>query len=209
LFVFDILQLDGADITGLPYLKRRALLEDLRLDQAGPRIVTPPVWSDVDGNLVLDVMREAGLEGVVAKAANSPYQAGRRSRYWLKTPLRNATRVVIGGWIPSGSRDKAVGSLLVGGYDDAGALKYCAHITSGFTDRARHALHEALSEIGCAEPPFTNGESESHAPRVRWVRPLLVGRVEYREFTTRLRHAAWKGLEPTDPMTVHLPTPRQ
>jgi bifunctional non-homologous end joining protein LigD len=154
-------------------------------------------------------MREAGLEGVVAKAASSPYQAGRRSRCWLKTPLRNVTRVVIGGWIPSGTRDKAVGSLLVGGYDGAGALQYCAHITSGFADRARRALYEALSEIGCADPPFTNVEPDSHGPHVRWVRPLLVGRVEYREFTTRLRHASWKGVEHTDPMTVQLPTPRR
>jgi bifunctional non-homologous end joining protein LigD len=88
-------------------------------------------------------------------------------------------------------------------------LQYCAHITSGFADRARRALYEALSEIGCADPPFTNVEPDSHGPHVRWVRPLLVGRVEYREFTTRLRHASWKGVEHTDPMTVQLPAPRR
>ena len=73
LVVFDILQIDGTDVTGLPYLKRRELLEDLWLGRAGPRIVTPPVWSDISGDIVLDVMRELGLEGVVAKAATSTY----------------------------------------------------------------------------------------------------------------------------------------
>lgn len=99
LFVFDILHLDGADVTRLSYLERRALLEQLRLDQAGPRIITPPVWSDIDGDIILDVMRQAALEGVVAKRATSPYQAGRRSRFWVKTPIRNAARLVVGGWI--------------------------------------------------------------------------------------------------------------
>jgi bifunctional non-homologous end joining protein LigD len=88
------------------------------LDQAGPRIVTPPIWSDIDGDVILDVMRQAALEGVVAKRATSPYQAGRRSRFWVKTPIRNAARLVVGGWIPASAREGAVGSLLVGGHDD-------------------------------------------------------------------------------------------
>jgi bifunctional non-homologous end joining protein LigD len=153
-------------------------------------------------------MREAGLEGVVAKTATSPYQSGRRSRYWLKTPLRNATRVVVGGWTPSGAQDRAIGSLLVGAHNDAGAMTYCANITSGFTDRARRALYELLSEIGCPDPPFANIEPNAGGSHVRWARPLLVGRVEYREFTGHLRHAAWKGIDQTDPKTVHLPARR-
>ena len=152
--MFDILHLDGADVTRLSYLERRALLEQLRLDQAGPRIITPPVWSDIDGDIILDVMRQAALEGVVAKRATSPYQAGRRSRFWVKTPIRNAARLVVGGWIPASAREGAVGSLLVGGHDDAtGDLVYCGHITSGFSNRARRTLYELLTQIGCTDPP--------------------------------------------------------
>ena len=105
-------------------------------------------------------------------------------------------------------RADSIGSLLVGAHDDAGQMVYCAHITSGFSDRARRALYECLSEIGCSDPPFTNIEPDSYGPHVRWVSPLLVGRAEYREFTGRLRHAAWKGIEQADPKTVHLPQRR-
>jgi bifunctional non-homologous end joining protein LigD len=87
-------------------------------------------------------------------------------------------------------------------------MVYCAHITTGFSERNRRVLYECLSQIGCADPPFTNIDSQAFGSQVRWVLPLLVGRVEYREFTGRLRHAAWKGIDQADPSTVHLPPRR-
>jgi bifunctional non-homologous end joining protein LigD len=88
LFVFDVLMLDGQDVTALPYLQRRALLDDLGLEAAGPRLVKSPAWLDLDGAAALEIMDSLQLEGVVAKAVTSPYQPGRRSRHWIKTPIR-------------------------------------------------------------------------------------------------------------------------
>ena len=141
LFVFDILHWHGHDVTGWPYAERRALLEDLGLGVAPPALL-PPVWSDVTGDIMLDVAAEFGLEGVVAKRAASKYQPGRRSQAWLKTPLRRRAPVVIGGWVPSGHRADAVGSLLLGAHDDSGDLVYVGHVAWGFTERGR-AEHPA------------------------------------------------------------------
>jgi bifunctional non-homologous end joining protein LigD len=86
LFVFDIVSLDGQDLSPLPYLQRRALLDELGLDAAGPRLVRSPAWPGLDGAAALEIMDSLRLEGVVAKESHSPYQPGRRSRHWIKTP---------------------------------------------------------------------------------------------------------------------------
>lgn len=204
LVVFDVLHLDGQDLTPLPYRDRRAALEDLPFAGAGGRVVPSPAWTNIDGAAVFDVVQSMGLEGVVAKAVTSQYQAGRRSRFWVKTPVRRSGHFVVCGWMPSASRADAVGSLLVGAYGVGGALVYCGHVMSGLSDRTRRALYAALSEIGCDASPF-GGRPDARDHLVRWVKPLLVGRVEYREFTGRLRHAAWKGAAAIDPMLAVLP----
>jgi ATP-dependent DNA ligase len=80
-----------------------------------------------------------------------------------------------------------VGSVLVGAYDRAGNFIYCGRIMSGFSDRIRRDLAIRLSEIGCVTAPFQPRPVDRD--RVHWVTPLLVGRVEYREYTSQLRHA--------------------
>lgn len=202
--VFDVLFLDGAEVTRRPYVDRRKLLEDLGL--AGPRILMPPCWADIDADVMLEVCREFVSEGVVAKRATSTYQPGRRSPAWIKHPLRSTANVVLGGWIPSRARTDAVGSLLVGAHDYAGQLVYCGHVGSGFTERARRKLATLLTEISCATPPFAGTAPESIVGLARWVTPVLAGQVQYREFTgRRLRHASWKGLPRVDPRLVRLP----
>ena len=84
--VFDVLYLDGVDVTARPYLQRRALLQGLGLD--GQPIITSPSWSgaDISAAAMLDVIGQIGLEGLVAKKADSRYQPGRRSQAWIKCP---------------------------------------------------------------------------------------------------------------------------
>ncbi|HEX9177275.1 MAG TPA: non-homologous end-joining DNA ligase [Mycobacterium sp.] len=207
LVIFDVLHLDGEDLTPLPYQDRRAALEDLALggSNGGSRVVTSPAWTNIEGSAVFEVIEQMGLEGVVAKATMSPYQAGRRSRLWVKTPVRRSNLFAVGGWIPSSSRADAVGSLLVGGYNVAGDLVYCGHVSSGFSDRMRRALYVQLSEIRSPASPFRSSHPDPDTGRVRWVKPVLVGRVEYREFTGRLRHAAWKGAQAVDPRLAVVP----
>jgi len=76
---------------------------------------------------------------------------------------------------------------------------------SGFSDRARRELAIRLAEIGCVTAPFQPPPVDRHG--VHWVTPLLVGRVEYREYTSQLRHAAWKGIAPVAPAGAHVPIP--
>lgn len=96
-YVFDVLEVDGESTKSLPYVDRRATLDSLV--EAGPRIQVPPYWTDVDRRQMLDIAREHGLEGVVAKRTDSIYIPGRRSPTWTKTPLRNNTEVVPIGWV--------------------------------------------------------------------------------------------------------------
>ena len=84
--VFDVLHLDGQDLTSRPYTQRRAILEDLALS-SGP-IVVPPVWQDLPGAVLLAAAAELDLEGAVFKRSDSTYHAGRRSRSWIKCPIR-------------------------------------------------------------------------------------------------------------------------
>jgi bifunctional non-homologous end joining protein LigD len=202
LYLFDILHLDGCDLTRRPYVERRAVLEDLGLGRDGA-VVVPPCWHDLDGQVLLEVTRDLGLEGVVCKRTESTYQAGRRSRAWVKTPIRRKAAVVVIGWV--GGRADAVGALLLAAHDHSGRLVYCGAVTSGLSRIAKRSLYEQLRALELPTSPFAG---ERHAPmidNVHWARPQLVGAVEYREFTGRLRHPAWKGVIAADPSHVVLP----
>ena len=99
LVVFDVLHLDGFELTRQPYRERRHILQDLDLEVSTPGLATSPAWFGVDGTDVLKAMVAAGMEGVVCKAIGSSYQAGRRSRQWIKTPYRHSGHVVVGGYV--------------------------------------------------------------------------------------------------------------
>ena len=201
---FDVLHLDGRDLTALPYRDRRGILESLAVGGATPELATSPAWVEVDGREILEVMAEAGMEGVVCKAPGSSYRAGQRSRQWIKTPYRRSARVAIGGYFASGSM--SVGALLVGGYDCEGDFIYCGTISVGFTARARRDLRARLAPLRQNTSPFRSAEPVvDDVQRVCWVRPHVVGRVEYREFAGRLRHAAWKGVVDADAGDVGVP----
>jgi bifunctional non-homologous end joining protein LigD len=202
LVVFDVLHLDGFDLTRQPYRERRDILQGLDLEASTPGLATSPAWFGVDGTDVLEAMVAAGMEGVVCKAIGSSYQAGRRSRQWIKTPYRHSGHVVVGGYVAAAG--DTVGALLVGAYDVAGDFIYCGTVSTGFTQRARRELRSKLSRIGRSTSPFQAGLVADDS-RVQWVDPHVVGRVEYREFTARLRHPAWKGVVDVDAAAVCLP----
>jgi bifunctional non-homologous end joining protein LigD len=187
-YAFDLL-VDGEDITHLPYRQRRVRLEQLPLE--GRHLACPPSWTDTDIDTVLAIAADGNFEGAVAKRDDSSYRPG-RSTAWVKCVLRKRAEVVVGGWLPaSRSRGTAVGALLVGAYDADGNLTFLGAVGTGFTAAERRRLATRLSDLVCAACPFEGvPEDAAHA---RWVHPRLVGAVEYREFTTRLRHPSWKG----------------
>jgi bifunctional non-homologous end joining protein LigD len=201
LLVFDVIHIDGVDLTRRPYHERRAALDDLALPD-GP-VMVPPVWPDLDSAILLDVVKQMRLEGAVFKRANSTYQSG-RSRSWIKHVIRQQAAVVIAGWIPG--RADPVGALLLGAHDATGALVYVGSVTSGLSRTARRSLYSRLSALETPSSPFSRDRQRSAAHGVRWVKPQLVGVVEHREFSgNKFRHPAWKGLLSADPDAVSLP----
>lgn len=193
--VFDILYLDGASVLGLPYRKRRELLDSLRL--SSPNWYVPPFFES-DGLSLLRVSREQGLEGVVCKRLDSRYLPGRRSRSWLKVKHEHVQEVVIGGWRPgAGRRSQQIGSLLVGVYDDR-ALTYAGRVGTGFSEQALADLRARLKSIERSTAPFAEISPGTETHDVRWVEPELVGEVRFQEWTAegRLRNSVWRGLRP-------------
>lgn len=110
LMVFDVLRLNGADLTGLPWHRRRASLEAMNL--SGERLVLPATY--LDGAALFEATSVQGLEGVVSKRRDAAYLPGRRSPAWLKVPHRPSLSVVIGGWRWLQGSSTQIGSLLVG-----------------------------------------------------------------------------------------------
>jgi bifunctional non-homologous end joining protein LigD len=193
--VFDVLYLDGRDTTGLPYTDRRELLEGLGLE--GPAWAVPPV-SYGGGEQMVAVSRERGLEGVLAKRADSPYLPGRRSPHWRKVKNVRTQEVLVAGWRPgSGRRAGGIGSLLLGLPGEEG-LEYVGHVGTGFTDAALADVERKLRPLERKTSPFAVGPPRADAKDAHWVTPKLVGEVMFTEWTgdRRLRHPSWRGFRP-------------
>lgn len=207
-FAFDVLTIGDLDTKTESYLDRRARLAELEL--AAP-LSAPPHWVGMDARKLLYAAEEHRLEGIVSKRTDSVYLPGRRSPAWVKTPLRNNTEVVVAGWTPgTGAMESTFGSLVLGAHDENERLVYIGNVGTGFTQPARRAIRDTLDVIGVSASPFEPTPPPAAEGGWHWVDPILVGDVQYREFTgTRLRMPSWKGLR-TDkhPAQVQVPPVR-
>lgn len=193
--LFDLLRLDGHDLTGVPLRDRRALLETLG-ESADRPVIVPPVFDDLDA--AMQTSRELELEGIVVKASGSKYRTGIRSEDWLKIKHTRTQEAVIAGMRPGkGNRADTFGSLLLGVPDDERALRYVGRVGTGFDDRMLRDLVERLTPLRTDKNPL-RGVPDADARDALWVRPELVGEVEFGEWTSdgSLRHARWRGLRP-------------
>lgn len=193
-YLFDLIRLDGHDLTGLPLRDRRALLETLT-DGSDAPVVVPPVFDDLDA--ALDTSRAFALEGVVAKESGSAYRPGIRSGSWLKLKHTRTQEVVIAGIRPGkGDRTGSIGSLLLGIPDaGTGVLRYIGRVGTGFSDRILRDLSAQLEPLRTESTTLT-GVPSTDARDALWVRPILVGEVEFANWTPDgiVRHARWRGL---------------
>jgi bifunctional non-homologous end joining protein LigD len=195
LLLFDLLHLDGSSMLHLPFRQRRELLRGL--DLRGPNWLTPPSY-DEDGASVLAASREQGLEGVVAKRLDSPYQPGMRSPVWRKITDLLAQEVVIGGWrMGEGKRSGVVGALLLGIPQDGG-LAFAGSVGTGFNDAELAVLTPRLKALARRRSPFVTEMPRERAKGALWVEPELVAEVVFRQWTPdgRMRFPAWRGLRP-------------
>ena len=193
---FDLLYLDGRVLLGASYDERRELLEALELH--GDTFATPPSIRDETAGHVLAIAKERGLEGIVAKRRDAPYAQGQRNGSWIKVKLFRTQEVVIGGWTEGrGEREGSLGALLLGIPGDGG-LVYAGKVGTGFREQARAELLAALAPLAADESPFSTRLSPAATASAHFVRPQLVGEVQYGEWTRdgHLRHPSWRGLRP-------------
>jgi bifunctional non-homologous end joining protein LigD len=193
LVAFDLLWLDGNDLTELALEERRELLETIVEQDHRLQVVT---HVEGDGKDFVEVARKLGLEGVVAKRTGSRYQPGRRSPDWRKIKLTNTQDCVILGWTPGqGGRSGTFGALLVGAYDD-GKLIWIGQVGTGFTRATLDRVLEALEPLKRPTPPIDDPEL-AKVSGATFVEPELVCEVEYLEITKstkKMRAPSFKGL---------------
>jgi bifunctional non-homologous end joining protein LigD len=193
-FVFDVLYLEGHSLMSRTYDERRAALESLKLN--GESFATPPSITNAAGAKVLDISRERGLEGVVIKRRSSPYLPGSRAGDWIKVKNFFTQEVVIGGWTAGrGERDGSLGALLLGIPNGEG-LAYVGKVGTGFTAATRTELLARLKPLARKTTPFSVPLSRAETALAHFVRPTLVGEVQFAEWTPdgNLRQPSWRGL---------------
>ncbi len=189
-YVFDVQSIDGADVTGLPLRRRKALLRAL-LTWRDPLRLT--AHRNSAGEAYFRYACEHGWEGLIAKRADAPYAPGRSSD-WLKFKCEQGQEMVIGGWTePQGTRS-GLGALLLGYYTDQG-LRYAGKVGTGFDTGTLQALARELRDLSSSTSPFTD-ITPHPGPGTHWARPELVAEIAFTEWTRdgRLRHPRYKGL---------------
>ena len=193
-FLFDVLAHAGADVAALPLAERRGILERLAADAIAP-IVLPPVFDDVDAALA--GARDFGLEGIVVKDPGSTYRRGIRSESWLKVKLTRTQEVVIGAIRPGEAGGPARSARCCSG--SPGRRGFSTRVASARASATRRSRSSTsvLTPLRTDQNPFV-GIPAADASDALWVRPELVGEVEFAEFTPDgiLRHSRWRGLRP-------------
>ena len=197
--VFDLLELDGEPLLGLPLVERRDRLEALLAPSASVQL--SGVFDD--GDVLLEAAAEQGLEGVMAKRAGSRYQEGGRGRDWLKVKTHGRQELVICGWTKGQGRRAGRFGALVLGVQRGGELRWAGNCGTGFSERDLDAVLARLKPLRRPDSPFA---SVPAMPRVRrgdvvWVEPGLVCEVEFAEWTHdgHLRSPTFLGLRDDKP----------
>src|SRR5262249_3536799 len=198
-YVFDLLHIDGRDLTGLPLLDGKA--EWARQVEKAQR--DPIKYSehfDDEGSAVLRHACELGLEGIVSKRMYAPYR-GSRSDMFIKTKCSNAQELVVGGYSPSTVRPRGIGALVVGYYDH-GQLIYAGRVGTGYAQSLAQDLGKRLHRLEIDVPAFDQvPPAEARRRDVRWVEPKTVIEAHLHGWTADaiVRQAAFKGVREDKP----------
>ena len=187
--VFDLLRLDGRDLTQEPLETRRALLTGT-LDGAAWQV--PPSYDD--GPMRFDATLQQGLEGIVSKRRSSRYAFGERSKDWLKFAHRHRLSYVVGGWRPQEGTTDRLAALLVGEPTPEGLL-YRGRVGSGIGAKQSRMLAEALAGHEVDASPFADEVPRMDALGTHWVEPTIVVDVEtHGTGYERLRQPSYRGV---------------
>lgn len=201
-YLFDLLNLEGRDATGLPLQQRKEILEAL-LPKGDPRLRFSVSFHKSPATLLREVKR-LGLEGIIGKQPDSRYEPGKRSGAWIKLKCVNEQEFVIGGYTPPRGSRQYFGSVIVG-YHEGNRLRYVSKIGSGFSDALLKDLYQQFQKMRLPVCPFADLPSPRGAPhgitasemkRCGWVKPRLICQVRYTQWTRdgHLRHPVFVGL---------------
>ena len=208
-YVFDVLEIDGEPVLDQPLAERRKRLAKL-LDRRVSAIRLSEAFDD--GEALLSASKAQGLEGIVAKKADSRYQPGRRTRDWLKVKTHDEQELIVAGYTKGkGRRARTLGSLVLAVLSH-GELTYVGNVGTGFGEEEIERLLAKLRPLERETPPFPEPPK---MPKVRkddvvWVEPELVAQVEFAEWTHdgRLRAPVYRGLrEDKEPSEVRREEP--
>ncbi len=203
-YVFDLVQLDGKDLTGLPLTSRKEVLRQLCAGIGDPIRYSGELGRDADA--LLPEVRRRGLEGIVGKRAESVYEPGRRSGAWIKLKVLNEQEFVIGGYTPPGGARKHFGALLVGYYEKK-KLLFAGKVGTGFSSELLATLHKKFRAEEREDCPFADLPSKQGGQWVQgitpaimrkctWVNPVFVAQIKFAEWTRekKLRQPVFLGL---------------
>ena len=195
-FAFDLIELDGMDLSKQPLLDRKVALAKLLAGVSPPLIYAEHVQGG--GERMFEALCGAGYEGVVSKRADAPYRSG-RTKNWLKAKCTKRQEFVIGGWSASSKR-RGFASLLLGVQEKSG-LRYAGRVGTGFDDRTMAALTEKLAGLAVEKPAFIGVLPVETRRGAHYVKPELVAEIAFAEFTPDgvVRHASFIGLREDKP----------
>ena len=190
-YIFDLLSLDGHDLTGLPLAERKERLSTVLEGAPDPLRVSPPLDGAYED--LLAQVRKHGLEGLIGKLAGSKYEPARRSGAWIKIKVLNEQEFVIGGYSPPGGSRKYFGSLLVGYYEGK-KLLFASKVGTGYSQAVLRDLYERMTPLHLDACPFSNlpskrsgrwgqGITRAEMSKCTWIEPRLVCQVRFTEWT--------------------------
>lgn len=190
-YVFDCLSFDGKDITDLPLTERKKYAQKA-IPKSNAIVYSDHVEKQGE-KFFNEIIKLDGLEGMMAKRADSTYEEGRRTRSWLKIKLVNTQEAIIAGYTAPRESRKYFGALILGVYDRR-KLRYLGHSGTGFTDKMLKEIHGKLQPLVREESPFD--EKVPVNSKVTWVEPELVCNVKFSELTEEgiMRHPVFMGL---------------
>ncbi len=198
LVAFDLL-VDGDEvITGEPWTKRRARLEQRLRNRTGRSLRLGETVPN-DGDKLLAKAAKLGWEGVIAKRMDERYVPGLRSKGWLKLKIEHRQEFVIGGWTEPRKTREHIGALLLGHYDDDENFVYVGHTGGGFTNAGLAEMYRKLAPLERATSPFS--EKVKTNEKAHWVRPKIVVEVKFGEWTAdgKLRQPIFLGVRDDKP----------
>jgi bifunctional non-homologous end joining protein LigD len=193
-YAFDLLHLNGADLTGRPLVERKAALAKLLADQDRNGVLQFSDHFEISGSDMYRHACEHNLEGLISKRRDGAYRSG-RSDAWIKSKCQRGQELVVVGYKDSTHLKNAIGALVLGYYQD-GVLKYAGRSGTGYTVATAQDLWKRLQPLRIDKPAFGKLPEEERGRKGIWVEPKLVAEVNFAGFTAQghVRHAAFKGL---------------